>query len=161
MEDKRVRIKCLINYSCLLCSVPLQDAKDRYAVNGRSSLDILGSIRSLPWNVDVEGSSHVCRKCLSRLKKKINLEQSLSKCLSELREVYPTAVTAPQPHSSTPLKQCAPNPERPLSHICTDNTVKPSSVPVATPSSASQSETNQPNVSKTEVTVGVFILYFD
>ena len=141
MEERTsVRIECLI--SCLLCNLILQDSKDRYAVKGRSSFDIIWAIESLQWNVDIAENSYVCRKCLSLLKKKINLEHAHDKCLSKLREIYLNKTsTLQQPHTSTPIKQCAPN---------------PASSPERPPS-----QTNQANVSfRTEVTVGVFSLYF-
>jgi hypothetical protein len=67
-ETTSIQIECLI--SCLLCYVILQDSKDRYAVHGRSSFDILGSIKSLQWNGNVpEKFVYVCSKCLLHLKK--------------------------------------------------------------------------------------------
>ena len=100
-----------MNYSCILCSSALIDPKDRYLITGRSSFDINGAIRSLPFAVGDICGSYVCRKCLSLLKKKKNLEHSYDKCLKELWDLHlvnKLSSHLPQPvHTSTPVKIAA------------------------------------------------------
>lgn len=97
-----------MNYSCALCGFALVDSKDRYSVVGRSSFKILEAITSLPFSVSVNNDSYVCRKCLSRLKKKKSLEETYDKCLKELQDLVENAPVAPmllQPSAtSTPVK---------------------------------------------------------
>lgn len=75
-------------YICLLCSVYLAESKERRAVKGKGTFDIYGAIKSMPWEINVCEKSYVCRKCEARLKKKVNLEEALSKLLEELRGLF-------------------------------------------------------------------------
>ena len=75
-------------YICLLCSVSLAESKERRAVKGRGTFDIYGAIKSMPWEINVCEKSYVCRKCEARLKKKVNLEEALSKLLEEIRGFF-------------------------------------------------------------------------
>lgn len=103
-----------INYSCTLCGSVLVESKDRYSVTGRSSFKIIEAIEKLPFRVSVNEDSYVCRKCLARLKKKKNLEESYDKCLKELREIVENALVTPEQfrptNTSTPTKARTPPP---------------------------------------------------
>ena len=104
MEESSSGSARLIHYACTLCHLVLPNSKDRYSVKGRSSFDIEGAIRGLPWQVDIDEKAHVCRQCLARLKKKINLEQTYNKCVSELRELGDCVATLHPLQCSTPVK---------------------------------------------------------
>ena len=97
----------MMNYSCTLCRSALTDSKDRYLISGRNSFDINEAICSLPFAIEgVNNGSYVCRRCLSMLKKKKNLEHSYDKCLKELWDLVDKSSShLPQPeHTSTPVK---------------------------------------------------------
>ena len=95
-----------MNYSCFLCGSELIDSKDRYLVTGRSSFDIVDAIENLPFDIRYNSESYVCRKCLSLLKKKINLEHLYDKCLKELQNLVNKPSSNPEPlYMSTPVKK--------------------------------------------------------
>ena len=101
-----------MNYSCVLCDSVLAESRYRYMVSGRSSFNILGAIKSLPFNVHVNGQSYVCRTCFARLKKKNGLEETYAKCMKELKETFENIRTCRsqpdcQPMTSTPIKKTA------------------------------------------------------
>jgi DNA-directed RNA polymerase subunit RPC12/RpoP len=96
----------LMNYSCSLCGSELIDSKDRYLVTGRSSFDIVEAIENWPFDIRYNSESYVCRKCLSLLKKKRNLEHSYDKCLKELQNLVNKPSGNPEPlYTSTPVKK--------------------------------------------------------
>ena len=96
-----------MNYSCFLCGSELIDSKDPYLVTGRSSFDIVAAIENLPFDIRYNSESlYVCRKWLSLLKKKINLEHSYDKCLKELQNLVNKPSGNPEPlYTSTPVKK--------------------------------------------------------
>jgi hypothetical protein len=101
-----------MNYSCILCGFVLVEIKYRYLVSGRSSFNILDAIKSLPFNVNVNGQSYVCRTCFAPLKNKNGLEEAYDKCLKELRETVENVCagyfqTDVQPLTSTPIIKTA------------------------------------------------------
>ena len=99
-----------MNYSCTFCRCLLNDSKDRYLITGKSCFNIVQAIENLPFSVKYDSDSYICRKCLSLLKKKKNLEQSYDKCLKELESVVQKASRSSSPaipepvHTSTPVK---------------------------------------------------------
>lgn len=114
-----------MDYSCALCSVTLPDPKDRYSASGRSAFKILEATSRLPFTVNVTESSHLCRKCVARLKKKTNLEEAYNKCLNEIHELV--------------SKQCA---STSAEETCGGNFIQP--ISTSTPYKANSKSNSKP-----------------
>ena len=72
---------------CILCFSLLEKPNDRTKVDGRGDFKAADELSELPVSIS-RTSEHICRKCLSQLKKWRGLKESLSKLDKEIVEAY-------------------------------------------------------------------------
>ena len=130
-------------------------SKERCAVKGKGTFDIYGAIKSMPWEMNVCEKSYVCRKCEARLKKKVNLEETLSKLLEEIRGLFffgggsNLEFGNPQ-SSSTPVKSAG----QFNVHTVTSRTAQRS---VGMPECLSETKDSQPDSRQSQMNVKVCV----
>lgn len=72
--------------SCVLCHCVIEKSNERYLINGKGQLDVRSVILELPFTVNI-CSSHVCKSCFGKLKKRKSLQKQQEELLKDLEKL--------------------------------------------------------------------------
>lgn len=84
-----------MSQECVLCREPFRRERDKYLVKGKSKLNLLFELESLPFSLN-STSPFICRDCVQKLKKRRNWIDHLIEIDTQLASIPIKSCTKPQ-----------------------------------------------------------------